>query len=176
MSFNRRRIINVSTQFAMQDAKDWRDKRVQSVEDMREELGIKSGKMDVLLDRPESWYSNHVRGGTGSHEFMLHDFLETYFAVQWLTENDGEPPMDQLKKAGGETSDEMIQELESMREYVDISPRRIDQALDKDTNWWESVVSGEKDISLLSYYQTLILLESVETIYHEEEYVEPAAA
>lgn len=175
MSFNRRRIINVSTQFAMQDAKGWRDKRVQAVDEIRQDLGIKSGKMDSLLDRPESWYSNHVRGGTGSHEFMLHDFLETQFAVQWMTENDGEPPMDHLREAGHENAREMIDELESMRQEVDVSPRRIDQALDKDNDWWSSVVEDNRDISLLSYYETLIFLESVETIYQEEGYGMTAA-
>lgn len=170
MSFNKRRIINHATEWAKNDAKDHRDTFVQSLDSLRKEVDLKTKDIDEILDMPDNWYSNRLRGGNGSHEFMLNDFeLCKEFIQEYQKTEDVD--IENLRIRANLSTHKKLQRLEEMREFVDIDENKIDRAIDKPKNWYLDCINGNKNMSLNSYFETFIFLESLLMVYVKEGYI-----
>lgn len=175
MSFNKRRIINQATEWAKMNAKGHRNQHVEDCDDIREELGLKTKEVDSLLEKPSNWYSNRYRGGSGSHEFMLQDFEFVCGFFEYIQE-EGDPEdvdIEALTEYADQRAQDRLDQLEDMRQAADIDPSMINNALNKRGSWYEDCQNDdEEEMSLLSFYEVLIFLESTLMIFTDEGYLE----
>ena len=183
MSYNKRRIINHSIAWATDSEEEYRNKNVSYLEFLRNEVGIRTKDIDDMMDLPQSWYSNRIRGGKGSHEFMLKDYEMTRAFLENLykmSQNDIEIDpentninLDNIKEQAYAKRNEKIEELLDMADMADIESSKIDTILNKEKGWFESLDS-DSDIPLTLYHRTQIFLESVLMIYAREGYLQDA--
>lgn len=176
MSFSKRRIVNFATEWANEDVQKYREGEVQTLESLRKEVGLSSGDINQYLDQPDNWYSNHVRGGRGSHEFMLSDFESVRVLLSWIKSRPSDPQVEDIDGIARKETQKKIDEVERIRQIIDISPKKINSALDLGDNWYQTRIQGDEETSLSGYLRTLLFVESIMTIYMNEGYVEKQEA
>jgi len=157
MTFKRRRIFNRAVEFSQRNAEGLYRQNVSEVEDLRKSRDMSRAEVEDLLSEPSNWYNNRITT-RGTHLFSLEEFLRLYRLL-----DDGDP---------AEVSvDERLEEIEEMREIVEISESRIEKGLNRAEGWYDRKMRDERDLTLLEYYELLLVVEFLVSVYESEGYL-----
>lgn len=172
-SLTTRRILNYATQTASTETDEIRREISQELEKRRGEVGIEAEYIDLLLDRPDSWYLNAYPADNRSHEFDLEEYYMVLYLFDELemTELDDmsqvEIPLTELENKSHQRALRELAEIEREIERLpDLETGVVEDALDIDDleNIWNT---GE--IKLREFNRLEMFIECYETVVVSEE-------
>lgn len=169
-SYSDRWIVNEAASIATDETPDARSARIEEMEEKRDELGITMPEIDDILQKPDNWYSNRVRGGEHSHDFSLASYHEVGALLDNFEESDDDDILEKIQTVATSRRNGDIRQLEEIREVLELKESTIEGVLNKNTGWYDESRSGQgNDFSLTSYVKALLFVETVfQFSYHSD--------
>jgi len=161
--------MNHAKQQANAISPDLRDSELEYIENFRKQIDLGTTKIENILEKPPSWYTNRHQNTAGSHEFSIYD-LELVREVIFRVAKDEPLEIESIEEDAMKNSHEVISDLYQLMEPTEVTPSQLEESLDKPDGWFESL--DAQDISLRDYYEAYMFVEYILVVYFHEGYID----